>query len=67
MTLDRDEVYSFILNQKVDYVIVDSFFWTGTTSRYLIPVLQEHGKDFEVVFATQDPKTFILRVLPSRK
>jgi hypothetical protein len=67
MTSNRGEVYSFILNQNVDYIIVDSFFWTGTTSRYLIPVLQEHGKDFEIVFVTQDPKTFILKVHPSRK
>jgi hypothetical protein len=67
MTSNRDEVYSFIQNQNVDYIIVDSFFWTGTTSRYLIPVLQERGKDFEIVFVTQDPKTFILKVHPSRK
>ncbi|MCK4353461.1 glycosyltransferase family 39 protein [candidate division WOR-3 bacterium] len=60
---DHSKIFSSIYEQNTDYIIVDHFFWTGTTRRYLTPVLNEHLDNFKVVYVTEPPKTFVLKVI----
>uniref|UniRef100_A0A7V1EIL3 Glycosyltransferase RgtA/B/C/D-like domain-containing protein n=1 Tax=candidate division WOR-3 bacterium TaxID=2052148 RepID=A0A7V1EIL3_UNCW3 len=59
-TTNRNEVRESI--KKVDYIIFDNFRWTGTTLRYLLPVIQEHFEDFETIYKTNYPEFLLLRV-----
>ncbi|MCX7947214.1 MAG: hypothetical protein N2504_01330 [candidate division WOR-3 bacterium] len=54
-----DSVFNSIKNY--DFVLVDNFYWTGTTRRYLIPAIEKYKNYFEVVYITDEPKTFLLK------
>ncbi|MDI6840278.1 MAG: glycosyltransferase family 39 protein [bacterium] len=60
MTYEHQQILDAI--NKSDYILVDHFFWTGTTPKYLIPVLKENREIFTVVYATDQPQTLVLRV-----
>lgn len=60
-TSDIEKINSAI--QKADYIILDSFYWTGTTYRFLLPVLQKTQEKFDVVHKTKNPEFFLLKVL----
>jgi hypothetical protein len=49
--------------QKADYILFDNFQWTGTTYRYLLPVIQQKPAKYEIVNRTKSPEFFVLRVL----
>lgn len=59
---NREKVKSYIFNNNADYIVVDRFYWTGTTVRYLIPVINENLDKFEVVYVTSPPETYVLRI-----
>jgi len=61
-TSNPKQILSAIDEQGVSYVIVDSFRWTGTTRRYLIPAIERYPERFEIVYVTPEPKTYILKV-----
>jgi hypothetical protein len=44
-----------------DYIILDNFYWTGTTGRYLYPVVKDNLQDYELVHATRAPEFYLLR------
>ncbi len=46
-----------------DYIILDNFYWTGTTSRYLVPVIQKAASRYEIVHKTTPPEFYLLRVI----
>lgn len=48
--------------QAADYILLDQFFWTGTTRRYLLPVLQAHLERYEVVYQSPRPEFYILKI-----
>ncbi len=60
MTHNEDEILGSII--RADYIIVDHFFWTATTRRFLLPVLKRNREWFTLVYATGQPQTLILRV-----
>lgn len=47
---------------RSDYIIFDSFYWTGTTKRVLLPVLQEDPSLYEVIYKTKKPEFYLLKV-----
>ncbi len=49
--------------QKADYILFDNFQWTGTTYRYLLPVIQQKSAKYEIVHQTERPEFFLLRVV----
>ncbi|MEO0155611.1 MAG: glycosyltransferase family 39 protein [candidate division WOR-3 bacterium] len=59
-TTNKNEIKESI--KKADYIIFDSFQWTGTTMRYLLPFIQEHPESFEIIYKTSYPEFFLLRV-----
>ena len=60
-TSDAEQMIGFMAKNHVDYVIVDSFTWTATTIRYLIPTIQRYSENFKVVYAIQNPTTLVLK------
>ncbi len=45
---------------KADYIVVDAFYWTGTTRRYLIPVIMKEPDKYLVFYKSSPPETYIL-------
>ncbi len=68
---NKGKVYKFSYNvdsvflsiKDCDYVILDNFFWTGTTQRYLLPVILKYKDKFQIVYQTDEPKTYVLKIL----
>ncbi len=59
-TTNKNEIKESI--KKADYIIFDRFQWTGTTMRYLLPVIQEYMGGFETIYKTSYPEFFLLKV-----
>jgi hypothetical protein len=62
-TEDANKVQEAI--SKCDYILLDNFYWTGTTHHYLLPVLQQNPEKYEVVFTTKQPEFFVLKIKKS--
>ncbi|MGC9314341.1 MAG: hypothetical protein ACP5G4_01800, partial [bacterium] len=45
-----------------DYVLIDRI--SGTTQAYLIPAIQAYPHRFQLVHQTQEPATYVMKVLP---
>ena len=66
------KVYSFTENPAIimseidsigaDYVLIDRI--SGTTQAYLIPAIQAYPHRFQLVHQTQEPATYVMKVLP---
>lgn len=48
--------------QAADYILLDQFSWTGTTRRYLLPVLQADPDRYEIVYQTPRPEFYVLKI-----
>jgi len=59
-TTDPDKMRASI--NQADYVLIDNFSWTGTTRRYLLPVLQSEPDRYEVVYRSRPPEFYVLKV-----
>ncbi len=59
-TTDYKKVAETIRN--ADYIILDGFQWTGTTYRYLLPVIRQSPENYDIVYKTRPPEFFLLRV-----
>lgn len=57
---DSAEVLEPVTAGRVDYVIVDSFKWTETTQKYLVPAIRSDMGQFERIF--QVDETIIYKV-----
>jgi hypothetical protein len=63
-TSDTDEMMSFLVDHGVDYVVVDGFTWTGTTRRYLMPMIGAYRDRFQPLYRLEHPDTWVLKILP---
>jgi len=62
---DAERVFAGLVESGARYVLVDSFFWTGTTGRYLVPALEAHRDRWRAVWSAKDPPTYVLEMLPA--
>ena len=60
---DKEKVIAEIKNRHASYIIVDGFYWTGTTQRYLYPALAAHPELYRIVYALRNPDTFVLQMV----
>jgi hypothetical protein len=60
---DKNIVIAEIKKQHASYILVDGFFWTGTTQRYLYPALQSHPEMYRIVYALRNPDTYVLQII----
>ncbi len=59
---DKAAVIADIKNKHASYILVDNFFWTQTTQRYLYPALSEHPELYRIVYARRNPDTYVLQL-----
>lgn len=45
---------------KTDYIVIDAFYWTGTTRRYLLPVIMKNPEKYLIFYKSPSPETYIL-------
>ncbi|MFN0150995.1 MAG: glycosyltransferase family 39 protein [bacterium] len=64
-TEDKDELFDDLMASGARYVLIDNFFWTGTTGRYLLPALKEHQDRFRVLWSAENenPPTYVIELL----
>jgi hypothetical protein len=60
-TANTEEMMAFLAENRVDYVLVDGFAWTGTTRRYLLPAIRGHPQNFQPVHQLKNPDTWVLK------
>ncbi len=60
-TENRDKIQQAI--DQCDYILLDNFYWTQTTRRFLWPVLQQSPERYEIVHQTRKPEFFILKII----
>ncbi|MEO0091419.1 MAG: glycosyltransferase family 39 protein [candidate division WOR-3 bacterium] len=59
-TEDEKQVKDAIANS--DYILLDNFYWTGTTRRYLLPVIQKEQDKYQIVYKSNKPEFYVLQV-----
>ena len=59
MTNDHEKLVRDLLNNKVDYVIVDALGFSSTPL-YLIPAINEYSRFFKIVYQYKDTNTLLL-------
>jgi branched-subunit amino acid transport protein AzlD len=57
---DVDLFIENLAKTKAQYVVVDQLGFTST-SRYLVPAIQKKENLFEVIYATEEPQTYLLK------
>lgn len=58
---DVDKVIKSMEDNGVTHVVLDNFPWTRTTAKYLYPAIMSYPDRFDVVYALENPDTFVLR------
>lgn len=61
-TADHDEFMRALRTHAVRYVILDSFVWSGTSFRYILPVVRSFHGNFQMVYASGSPPCMVLEV-----
>ena len=59
-SLDSDELIQDLVNRKVDYVILEQLGYSST-HRYLLPAIQSHMDLFSVIWAPENPETYLFK------
>lgn len=59
-TTDHTQVQEAI--DGCDYIILDNFYWTATTRRYLLPVLVENPEKYTIIRKTEKPEFYLLKI-----
>lgn len=62
-TSDTKEMMAFLAGNRVDYVILDGFTWTGTTAQYLAPAVMKNKDKFQAVHGLDNPQTWVLKTM----
>jgi hypothetical protein len=57
---DPDKMRASI--DQADYILLDNFYWTGTTRRYLLPALNAEPDKYEIVYRSRPPEFYVLKV-----
>lgn len=57
---DVEKVIAGLKQGGARYCILDNFFWTNTTMRYLFPAIASHPELFRVVYSLRTPDTYVL-------
>ncbi len=60
-TFDRSKIEAKI--NEADYILLDNFMWTGTTRKYLWPVIEQQPERYSIVYQTPRPEFYLLKVV----
>lgn len=64
-TNDPNELLKDLEEKGATHLLFDQFFWTGTTLRYLTPLINTFSNRLEPVYATDYPQMIIYRIKKS--
>ncbi len=59
---DRAKALQYLIDNKVGYLLIDKFKWTGTTHEYAAPLLQLYPDKFHLVY--EKPEASLYRFTP---
>jgi hypothetical protein len=59
-TQDHAVIMRSLLDRDVEYLVIDGFYWTGTSGRYLHPVLKNYPEHFKQVIHLSNPDTYLM-------
>ncbi|MDH5684067.1 MAG: glycosyltransferase family 39 protein [candidate division WOR-3 bacterium] len=59
---DVDQIISDFYQKKASYILFDSFYWSGTTRKYIGPLLQARPDKFELLYKSQPPEMYVFRI-----
>lgn len=54
----NSKTYQFIIDNKINYIILDSFKWTETTKNFLKPVIEQNKEDFKLIHQIGETKLY---------
>jgi hypothetical protein len=57
---DVEKIIGSFKEGNVRYCVLDNFFWTNTSVRYLFPAIMSHPEMFRVVYSLKNPETYVL-------
>ena len=60
---DKEKVLADIRKEGATHILLDNFFWTGTTQRYLYPALMAHPEFYRIVYGLKNPDTYVLEIV----
>lgn len=59
---DPQKLINDFYEKKANYLLFDSFYWTGTTRKYIGPVLQRYPDKFELVYKSPQPEMYVFKI-----
>jgi hypothetical protein len=59
---DVEKVVAELKRGGARYCVLDNFFWTNTSTRYLFPAIMSHPELFRVVYSLTNPDTYVLEL-----
>lgn len=59
---DPKKVMDDFYQKKATHLLFDSFYWTGTTRKYVGPVLQTYPDKFEMVYKSPAPEMYVFKI-----
>jgi hypothetical protein len=62
LSADTKKIIDDFYEKKANYLLYDSFYWTGTTRKYVGPVLQAYPEKFELVYKSSSPEMYVFRI-----
>jgi hypothetical protein len=62
-TSDENKIFEAFQKNHAQYILFDRFNWTGTTVKYLGPIVQKYPDKFHVIYKTSAPEMYVLKIL----
>jgi 4-amino-4-deoxy-L-arabinose transferase-like glycosyltransferase len=59
---DENKFFESLKKNRPQYILFDRFYWTGTTVKYLAPIINKYQDKFEVIYKTAAPEMYVLRI-----
>ncbi len=59
---DPKKVLDDFYQKKATHLLFDSFYWTGTTRKYVGPVLQTYPDKFEMIYKSPAPEMYVFKI-----
>ncbi|MBS4015149.1 MAG: hypothetical protein KGZ86_01750 [Candidatus Latescibacteria bacterium] len=62
---DENKFFETLRKYQPQYILFDRFYWTGTTTKYLAPIINKYQNKFQVIYKTSPPEMYVLQIDPS--
>lgn len=59
---DENIFFEVLKKYRPQYILFDQFYWTGTTTKYLGPIVNKYHDKFQIIYKTNRPEMYVLKV-----